>query len=93
MATAKTAPTSDTQIDRETMSFGQYLNTLPKVKIKIHLPMEERQKLEALEASGKQVEWPSELIVLNGYRYQIHRGKEVEVPEPIAQIAKDAGLC
>ena len=93
MATKTTELVSDAQIDKEALTFGQYLNTLPKVKIKIYLPAEERQKLEALEASGKQVEWPSELIVLNGYRFQIHKGKEVEVPEPIAQIAKDAGLC
>lgn len=83
---------SDSQIDKETVDFGQQLKEFPKVKIRLHLPMEERQKLEAQESAGKIAEYPTELICLNGYRFEIARGKEVEVPEPIADIARASGL-
>ena len=83
---------SDSLIDKETQSFGDYLKSLPKTKVRLHLPMEEKRKLEALEAEGRTVQYPTEVIVLNGYRYEIQRGKEVELPEPVANIARDAGL-
>lgn len=84
---------SDTQIDKEAKTFGEQLKEFPKVKVRLYLDAEEKRKLEALQEQGKEVQWPTEMIALNGYRYYIQRGKEVELPEPIAQIAKDAGLC
>lgn len=85
--------TSEAQIDKDSMTFGQYLNTLPKQKVRLYLPQDEVRKYESLTEQGKEVVWPSETIVLNGYRFHIRKGVEVEVPEPIAQIAKNAGLC
>jgi hypothetical protein len=84
---------SESNIDKATEDFGKYLNGLPKQKVRFYLNQEEKRKLEAWEAEGKKVTWPSEVIILNGYRYEVQLGKEVELPEPVAQIAKDAGLC
>lgn len=92
MATKK-PDISDAAIDMEVKTFGQQLKEYPKVKIKLHLAADEKRKFEALEAQGKDVIWPTEVITLNGYRYEIRKGYEVELPEPVAQIAKDAGLC
>lgn len=84
---------SEAQIDKDSMRFGDYLKTLPKSKIRLYLPQDEVRKYQSLEEQGKEVIWPTETIVLNGYRFHIRKGVEVEVPEPIANIAKDAGLC
>lgn len=84
---------SDVNFDKEAKDFGAQLKNEVKTKIKLFLPAEEKAKYEAMEAQDKNVVWPTEVIILNGYRYEIRRGVEVEVPEPIAQMAKDAGLC
>jgi hypothetical protein len=93
MMTVKKEALSESNIDKATEDFGKYLNGLPKQKVRFYLNQEEKRKLEAWEAEGKKVTWPTEVIILNGYRYEVQLGKEVELPEPVAQIAKDAGLC
>lgn len=88
-----TMEVSDTNFDKEAKDFGEQLKNEPKVKIRLHLPADEKAKYEALEAQNKNVIYPTEVIILNGYRYEIRRGVEVEVPEPIADMAKEAGYC
>lgn len=63
-----------------------------KVKVKLYLSTEDRQKLEAAKEAGKNVQWPYETVQINGYTYQIQRGKEVEVPESVYEILSQANI-
>lgn len=91
--TVKKDAISEANIDKATEEHGKHLNSYPKIKVRFYLAQDEKRKLEAWEAEGKNVVWPTEVIIHNGYRYEVQLGKEVELPEPVAQIARDAGLC
>lgn len=71
---------------------AQLLKDQPKVKIRIFLPKDEKDKLEAAKESGKKVEWPFEIVSVNGHNFQIQKGIEVEVPQTVAEILEQAGL-
>ncbi|GKU76846.1 hypothetical protein [Paenibacillus sp. L3-i20] len=83
---------SDTSLDKEVLTIGDILAKQDKVKVKLYLPPEARQKLEALESAGKDVLWPCETVSINGYTYQIQLGKEVEVPESVAEVLRHANM-
>lgn len=83
---------TEAQMDRITNDTAKMLAEQPKVKIRLHLDPEERRKLEAAEKAGRNAVWPSEYVAINGYGFQIQLGKEVEVPQSVAEVLKQAGL-
>lgn len=83
---------SDGDMDKVTKSTAQLLSEQPKRKIKLHLPQEEKAKLTSAVESGKKVEWPFEVVSVNGHMFQIQKGVEVEVPQTVAEILEQAGL-
>lgn len=91
--TVKKDAISEANIDKDTENFGKKLNSYPKKKVRFYIDQEEKRKLEAWEAEGKNVVWPTKVIILNGYRYEVQLGKDVELPEPVYEIAREAGYC
>lgn len=83
---------TEKDMENVTKTTIQLLNEQPKVKVKIFLPIEERKKIEAAKENGKKVDWPFETVQINGHTYQIQLGKEVEVPQTVAEILEEAGL-
>jgi hypothetical protein len=83
---------NDGDMDKVTESTAELLAKQPKVKIRIFLPAEERKKLESAMENGKQVEWPFETVQINGHTFQIQKGKDVEVPQSVAEVLEQAGL-
>lgn len=83
---------SERQMQSVTEDTKKVLDSMPKRKIRLHLPQEELQKLEQAKKAGKQVDWPSEFVGINGHGYQIQRGVTVEVPELVAEVLEQAGL-
>lgn len=82
----------DADMQKITDKTAQELAKQPKVKVKIYLPPQERQKLESAIAAGKNVKWPYETVQINGYTFQIQKGKEVEVPQTVYEILSQANL-
>lgn len=83
---------TDVQMDQVTQTTAKTLSEQPKRKIKLHLPYEEFVRLTNLEKQGKTVNWPYELVSVNGHNYYIHLGKEVEVPESVYEVLSHAHL-
>jgi len=79
-------------MQKVTETTAQILAKQKKVKVKLYLSTEDRQKLEAAIAAGKNVAWPFETVQINGYTYQIQRGKEVEVPESVYKVLSQANI-
>lgn len=94
MTTTKTdkATMSDKDMQAVTLTTAQILAAQDKVRVKIYLAPEERQKLESIEAAGKQAAWPYETVQINGYTFQIQKGKDVEVPESVAEVLRQANI-
>lgn len=90
MAAAKQM--SESEMDQVTKSTAQLLSEQPKVKIKIYMSPEEKRKLESAKEGGKNMEWPSEFVSVNGHNFLIQKGIEVEVPQTVKEILEDAGL-
>lgn len=87
-----TPKTTDAALDKGAKSVGDQLKKQKKVKVKLYLSAEDRQKLESAEAAGKKVAWPYETVSINGYTFQIQRGKEVEVPEAVYEVLSNANI-
>lgn len=83
---------SEAQMDKVTQDTKALLDEQKKMKVKLHIPADQLNKLKAAEEAGKPVEWPYQVVAVNGYIYQIQLGKSVEVPETIADILEQAGL-
>jgi hypothetical protein len=83
---------NDNEMEKITEDTGAQLAKQPKVKVRLHLPQDLKQKLEAQEKAGKEVQWPYQAVQINGYIYQIQLGKSVEVPQSVADILEEAGL-
>lgn len=83
---------TDLQMEQVTVGTAKMLSEQPKRKIKLHLPMEERMRLEALDRNGKPANWPYELVSINGHNFYITLGKECEVPESVYEILANAHL-
>lgn len=88
----KPAKVTDAVLDKGAKSVGAQLAKQKKHKVKLYLSVEDRQKLEAAENAGKKVQWPFETVSINGYTYQIQRGKEVEVPEAVYEVLSNANI-
>lgn len=83
---------TDAALDNSAKSVGEQLKKQKKVKVKLHLSTEDRQQLEAAEAAGKTVVWPYETVNINGYTFQIQRGKEVQVPESVYEVLSQSNI-
>lgn len=83
---------SEQDIDNMAKDTGALLGEQPKVTVKLFLNPEEKRSLEAKIAAGQNVKWPAEEVIVNGYKYVIHKGKEVEVPQTVKEILEEAGL-
>ena len=88
----KEAQISDLQFDQEAKSALEELKQQKKFKVKLHLPYEDKVRLEQQEASGKQVNWPFELVIVNGARYELKLGVECEVPASVYEVLQNAHL-
>lgn len=88
----KNGKVSDAAIDSLVADVGKQLAKQKKVKVKLYLSQEERSKIEASQNAGKKVVWPFETVNINGYTFQIQRGKEVEVPESVYEVLSQANI-
>lgn len=88
---AKATEMTEKQMEQIADATGAELAKQDKVKVRLHLDAEQKQKLEAAEKAGKKMDWPYIPVQVNGYIYQIQLGKTVEVPETVAQILEEAG--
>lgn len=88
----KQKPITDATLDQAAKTVGQKLAEQPKQKVKLFLSNEERAKIKAAEDAGKKVVWPFETVNINGYTYQIQRGKEVEVPQSVYEVLNQANI-
>lgn len=83
---------SEAEIDKTAVDTGKELSAQPKVKVKIPLDAETKRSLENKIEAGQKVEWPAEQVWVNGYQYVIQKGKEVEVPQTVAEILEQSGM-
>lgn len=88
----KEAQVSDLQFDKQAENALDELKQQKKYKVKLHLPYEEKIRLEQQQAAGKQVNWPYEPVIFNGARYELKLGIECEVPESVYEVLKNAHL-
>jgi predicted patatin/cPLA2 family phospholipase len=72
---------SEAQMDAVTRSTGDELAAQPRVKVKLY---------QVPDASSDKP-LPDETVQINGYTYVIKRGEEVEVPESVHQVLRQAG--
>lgn len=83
---------NDKDMENVTLSTADQLKKQKKVKVRLYLNPDKRRELEALVDAGKKVVWPFTTVQINGYTYQIQYGKEVEVPESVAEILRQADM-
>jgi hypothetical protein len=83
---------SEKEMEVITLNTAEELKNQEKVKVRLHLPPDQKQKLEAAMAQGKEIQWPYQVVAINGYIYQIQLGKTVEVPKSVAEVLEQAGL-
>ena len=83
---------SEQEIDKMAQDTGSVLAQQDKVKVKLFLSAEEKKSLEHKIEQGQSVNWPAEEVIVNGYKYVIQKGKEVEVPQTVKEILEGAGL-
>lgn len=90
--TAVNTEMNESQMEQITEDTAALLKKQKKVRVRLHLDSDTKNKLEAQEKAGKDVAWPSHPVQINGYIYQIQLGKTVEVPQTVADILEEAGL-
>jgi len=91
MAEAKNM--SDAGMEQAALSTGEQLSKQPKKTITLHLEPEKKLELQRLVDLGdKNIQWPCEVITVNGYIYTIKRGIEVEVPMTVYEVLQNAGM-
>jgi hypothetical protein len=83
---------SEKDMEVITLNTAEELKNQEKVEIRLHLPADQKQKLEAAIEQGKEVQWPYQVVAINGYVYQIQLGKKVQVPKSVAEVLEQAGL-
>lgn len=91
-ATKAVEKLTDTDFDKAALSTGELLAQQGKVRVRVYLDPDARDKLESSEAAGAKVVWPYTTVQINGYTYQIQLGKEVEVPESVAEVLRQSKL-
>ncbi|MEK3819685.1 hypothetical protein MKY20_11520 [Cytobacillus sp. FSL W8-0315] len=83
---------TEKEMQNVTENTADALKKQDKVKVRLHMPQDQLNKLRAAEEAGKKVEWPYQTVAVNGYIFQIQLGKSVEVPQTVAEILEQAGL-
>lgn len=83
---------TDKSLDGAAKAVGAQLAKQKKVRVKLYLSNEAKAKIEAETAAGKKVAWPFETVNINGYTFQIQRGKEVEVPESVYEVLSQSNI-
>ncbi|MEK0313740.1 hypothetical protein [Cohnella sp. 56] len=83
---------TDKDFDKAALSTGEQLALQDKVRVRVYLDPDARDQLEAQEQAGGKVVWPYTTVQINGYTYQIQLGKEVEVPESVAEVLRQSKL-
>ena len=83
---------TETDMQKVTETTAEILKKQPKVKVKLYLNPDEIRKLESQMSQGKNVQWPFTTVQINGYTYQIQLGKEVEVPQSVAEVLRNANM-
>lgn len=82
---------SEKEMEKVTKTTAEELKNQEKVTIRLPLPQDQLNKLRAAEEAGKEVQWPYQVVAINGYVYQIQLGKTVEVPKSVAEVLEQAG--
>lgn len=85
-------PMTENDMEQVTKSTAEELKAQDKVKVRLPLDPQRRKQLESDLENGKKVEWPFQVVSINGHIYQIQLGKEVEVPKSVAEVLEQAGL-
>lgn len=84
---------SDAEMENASLSAGEQLSKQEKKKITLHLEPEKKLELERLVKLGeKNIQWPCEVVSINGYIYTIKRGIEIEVPMTVYEVLQNAGM-
>jgi hypothetical protein len=84
---------SDAEMEQASLSTGEQLSKQPKKKISLHLEPEKKLELQRLVDLGdKNIQWPCEVVSINGYIYTIKRGIEIEVPTTVYEVLQNAGM-
>lgn len=73
-----TPPLTDGQLDKMAEGMKKELAKMEKVKVRI--PVDKHNKADLVVP-----------VCINGYIFQIERGKSVEVPSEVARILEDSG--
>ena len=89
---------TDKDFDNEALGIKEILAAQKKVRIKLTMEPEEKQKydnaLAAYEKDNTKVKpsFPTIPVGINGFTYFIPKGESTEVPESIFEILEHAGL-
>jgi hypothetical protein len=84
---------SDAEMEKASLSTGEQLSKQPKKTITLHLEPEKKLELQRLVETGdKNIQWPCEVVSINGYIYTIKRGVEVEIPMTVWEVLMNAGM-
>jgi hypothetical protein len=84
---------TDADMEKVALDTGAQLAKQPKKTITLHLEPEKKQELQRLVETGdKNIQWPCEVVSVNGYNYTIKRGVEVEVPMTVWEVLMNAGM-
>jgi hypothetical protein len=78
--TAENTQMTEAEMERESRDTGAAL-------------AEEKESIKLYQTPQGSSDAPlsDEVVIINGYRYQIQRGVDVEVPKQVAQVLRDAG--
>ncbi len=84
---------TEAQMEQAALSTGAQLALQDKKTISLYLEPEKKLELQRLVDAGTQnIQWPCEVVSINGYIYTIKRGVEVEVPMTVYEVLVNAGM-
>lgn len=84
---------SDADMEKAALSTGDQLSKQPKKTITLYLEPDKKLELRRMvDAGGRNIEWPCEVVTVNGYKYTIKLGEEVEVPMTVYEVLQNAGM-
>lgn len=77
----KNEAVTEAQMDQATADTGEALSEEPKKTVRLH----------QTPPNSTDAPLADEVVVVNGYTYQIQRGVDVEVPETVRDILEQSG--
>jgi hypothetical protein len=78
---AENVQMTEREMDVVTQDTGAILSEQPKKTVRLY----------QVPPGSSDAQLPDEVVQINGYTYQIKRGEDVEVPESVYNVLKDAG--